>query len=134
VPYCLLLLPCPQAFLYNVPLHAHVVTKNPAASDELAAKSVKRVVKITLSQASKVCIQLLVVPAFSVTSAMGYLLLSFASPLAADSPVALEWDKKPSATLMCVAGFVGWWSSAVFMLWAGVGTLLARMHSAALAS
>jgi hypothetical protein len=130
----LLLLPCLQAFLYHTPLHAHVVTRNPAASEEAAAKSVKRVAQVTLSQASKVCIQLLVVPALLMTSAMGYLLLSFASPLAADSPFAREWDKKPSAMLMSVAGFIGWWSSAVYMLWTGVGTLLARMHSAALAS
>lgn len=123
-----------QAFMYSTPLHAHIATRNPAASAELTAKSVKRVAQVTLSQTSKVAVQLLVVPALITSSALGYLLMSFASPLAASSPYAQAWDKQPSALCMSVAGFVGWWSCAVYMFWASVGTLLARLHSAALAS
>lgn len=123
-----------QAFMYNTPLHAHIATRNPAASAELTAKSVKRVAQVTLSQTSKVAVQLLVVPALITSSALGYFLMSFASPLAASSPHAQAWDKQPSALAMSVAGFVGWWSCAVYMFWASVGTLLARLHSAALAS
>lgn len=115
--------------MYHTPLHAHIVTRNPAASDELTAKSVKRVAQVTLSQASKVSLQLLLVPAILMTSALGYLLMSFASPLVADSPYATEWDKRPSEMLMSVTGFVGWWSCSMYMFWASIGTLLARVHS-----
>lgn len=130
----LLLFHCVQAFLYSTPLHEAVVTKNPGVSEDTVQKSVKRVAQVTLSQASKVCLQLLFVPALMMTGALGYLLLSFVSPLAETSPHANEWDKKPSVMLMCLGGFVGWWSSTVFMFWAGLGVLLSRLHSAALAS
>lgn len=116
-----------QAFMYHTPLHAHVITKNPAASDELKAKSVKHVTQVTLSQASKVCIQLLVVPTILMASGFGYLLMAYPSPLAADSPFANEWDRRPSEMLMSMAGFIGWWSSTVYMLWASLGTLLAKV-------
>lgn len=119
--------------MYSTPLHAHIATRNPAASAELTAKSVKRVAQVTLSQTSKVAVQLLVVPALITSSALAYLLMSFAFPLAASSPFAQAWDKQPSPLCMSVAGFIGWWSCAVYMFWASVGTLLARLHSAALA-
>lgn len=120
--------------MYSTPLHAHVVTRNPTVPDDMKAKSVKRVTQVTLSQASKVCLQLLFVPALMLSSSLGYLLLSFTSPLAATSPFATQWDKQPSRMMWCAGGFIGWWSSTVFMVWASLGGLLSRLHSAALSS
>lgn len=113
--------------MYHTPLHAHVITKNPSVSDELQSKSVKHASQVTLSQASKVCIQLAVVPALMMASALGYLMLAYPSPLAAESPFAKEWDKWPSEMMMSVAGFIGWWSSTVYMVWASLGALLAKV-------
>lgn len=122
-----------QAFLYSTPLHAHIVTKTPGVTDDMKTKSVKKVTQITLSQASKVCVQLLVVPLLLLTSSLGYLLLSFGSPLEVTSPFARVWDKQPSVFLMSVAGFMGWWGSTVYMFWASLGCILSRLNSSALA-
>ena len=116
--------------MYHTPLHAHVVTRNPVVPDDLKAKSVKNVTTVTLSQASKVCVQLLVVPVTLLACGLGYLLMAFPSPLAAASPFAQEWDKRPSDMVMSVAGFIGWWASSVYMLWASLGVLLAKVGAA----
>jgi hypothetical protein len=89
------------------------------------------VTSVTLSCVSQVCIQLLVVPSIMLLSSLAYLMMCFAPPGAAQHAHLGVWDRQASAMVMCVAGFVGWWSSSIYMAWGSFGAVVARLQTAA---
>jgi hypothetical protein len=113
-----------------------VVCNHPAVNDAQRVASVRKTATATLSQTIKVAVQMSVVPALLLVCSLWHLLMSLPSPLAAreaqqQAPLSAvaQLDTRPSEVVLCITGFLGWWASSVYMLWACLGLALTRLAS-----
>jgi hypothetical protein len=120
----------PQTHLHTTALHAHVESNTLGTPDAVKASKIKSTATCTLSRLMKVACEVSYVPVVLLVCGLTHLLMARPSQLALSGAVAAAAvDKAPSALMCCITGFLGWWASLVYVGWASVGLLMARLHA-----
>lgn len=115
-----------QSFLFTAPYQIHILSRTPELPEEVQSKLLRQTSQLTVVQTCKAAMQLSFVPLIMMLCAFLYILTAFPSPrtVTENHPWGSE---EPAALYPCCTGFIGWWASSVYIGWASLGVLMARL-------
>lgn len=118
---------CLQSFLFTAPYQVHILSRTPELSDDVKSKLIQKTTQLTLVQTCKAAMQLSFVPLLMMLCALLYIATAFPSSVAERYPQWPGLSDGPSVGYPCCTGFIGWWANNVYIAWASLGLLMARL-------